>query len=777
MMRPANALKRPVKMLEQQWPWLVFAIVTTLFLAAIVAFVSTGALADIDAFYFSANVRGYTATGITLGLLAVMLTAMTFLYSARKRSAKGSSTMMTWLWLHVYLGSLAVICALLHAGFGAFSAAFTTGKVLLFVFLAIGFSGFLWRLAYAWVPKMAAPKIGNYSKLGSEKRAEAQETELEKLSAGKSDEFHRMKQWLLDGRRSDGEVARAAQQIRPEEQAAWAEVARVAQARWRALGRVDLQARYTRWLQGWRVLHVPMTFVFVVALVVHVLGAFDVPQKVTPLGLVEDGPFAVFQPASECKDCHAQIYEQWSHSVHARALKTPTMIIQTNEDDKTTLAGVPSPDPKLFCVTCHAPAGAGLTQSPTLPFPGESTNDGITCVDCHQHEGDIEPGSGGFQSKYLAQMGTSRTYYGPFTDPVGNAFHKSAPSAIMTKEPEKTCSACHTVEFDKNNDGQIQKGIDLVLQTTFDEYKDYAGKGGSGTCISCHMPVVPGATRAADNALLLFEQDYTAPPREVHDHGFIGIDSPLEVDAAHDPQKKQRDALLRTSARIELDGAPVVEADKILLKVKMINTSGHNLPTGFAFARQPWLEVIAKDEAGNVFFQSGHVAKSTDDLCDASTFGEASNPLRSQIQGCTAVDDQLVNIQAKLVDKIAIAADAQGVLKKNAEGEFVVIQAKDGHETYLQFLTGGPTVRVRPATPNESVAPLKVNEERRFSYTIPNVKRAGKGTISVRMLFRSLPPYFLRAMAAGAVPGEPTKLAPLVQNLQIVEIASLKATF
>src|SRR5438552_8267823 len=128
-----------------------------------------------------------------------------------------------------------------------------------------------------------------------------------------------------------------------------------------------------------------------------------------------------------------------------------------------------------------------------------------------------------------------------------------------------------------------------------------------------------------------------------------------------------------------------------------------------------WIELVARDEAGAILFESGKLAKHTDDLCDANTFGEANNPLKREVVGCEAVDDQLVNIQLKLVDRIAIAADQAGVLKRGADGEFVVIQAKDGHETFLQHLTGGAVVRTRPSD-QTLLAPIKVGEERAFTY-------------------------------------------------------------
>jgi hypothetical protein len=40
----------------------------------------------------------------------------------------------------------------------------------------------------------------------------------------------------------------------------------------------------------------------------------------------------------------------------------------------------------------------------------------------------------------------------------------------------------------------------------------------------------------------------------------------------------------------------------------------------------------------------------------------------------------------------------------------------------------------------------------------------------VRLLFRNLPPYFLRALAEGQPANEEPKLAPLIMNLRVAEM-------
>jgi hypothetical protein len=768
-------IKRPTRLLERQWPWLLIALVIALALAGTTAALGLGIFDGVDPFWFGRNFRGYTAGGLAMGVLATVLAFASAAYSIRKRrAAAGSTSMMTWLWVHVYLGLLAVLAAVLHAGFGLVSFNLSTGKVLLLVFAIIALSGIAWRLAYAYVPGLAAPRILNYSEQGAQQRASEQKTEIEKIAAGKSPEFHRWKEALLAREMSQGELGNAAQTIRPEDRQALGEVAALAASRHRALRRIVLQARYTRWLQRWRWLHVPMALLFAAVLVAHVVGALGLAKRALPIaGGATTGPLAAYRPSEECRECHTAIYDSWANSMHAHALTSPVTIVQNNIDMKTSLVGASSPDPRRICINCHAPVAAAIVAGDTLPLEGgRAANEGIGCVACHQHRAPVPPGSGGLASDFQAKLEKGDTYFGGLASPVGNALHKSdmAPSY---GDPAALCGGCHDVSLDRDGDGKIVKGVDLVLQTTFDEFKDYVSAGGQGSCVTCHMPALSGVTAAADGAWIPVQQDFEGPKREVHDHSFVGVDYPLDTVARSDPQRDARAALLRGAAQLSLDDVKI-EGNTLKVVVTLENETGHNLPTGFAFARQMWIELVAADSDRQEFFASGKLARPTDDLCDNATYGETDNPLRPQVVGCSDVDKQLVNVQLKLVDKITVLADASGAPSKNDEGEYIVIQAKSGNETFLQYLTGGPVVRVRPVD-KTSLAPLRPRAKKAFTFSIP-LGRARSGVVSARLLFRNLPPYFLRAMGK-AEPAEGPRMDALVANLQVVEMAKKTARF
>jgi hypothetical protein len=55
---------------------------------------------------------------------------------------------------------------------------------------------------------------------------------------------------------------------------------------------------------------------------------------------------------------------------------------------------------------------------------------------------------------------------------------------------------------------------------------------------------------------------------------------------------------------------------------------------------------------------------------------------------------------------------------------------------------------------------------------VPGPASPGSITITVRLLYRNLPPYLLRALAAHQPPTDPVMLGPLIGNLQVVEMQS-----
>jgi hypothetical protein len=773
-----TGLARNRSLLERHWPWFLLALV---FAGSIFMLAS---LVDLGIAESLGNIlRGYTSTGVTLGVVSIVFALMSFAYAFRKRGFQehwpvGRSTLAAWLWGHVYLGLLAVIAAVAHAGYGAVSLQASTGKALFALLLALVASGLLWRFLYRTVPPGAARDLGNYSGVASRARAEACLVEIEKIAAGRTSRFRELTRWVLDRTPQPAELAQALATLAPDEQAAFSELATLAATRLEALDRERRQGRALRMLQGLRIIHVPLSLLFLLAIPLHVVFAYDVPVRAIEPGAFGGSALGGFEPSSTCAGCHASIYEEWRHSMHAHGMTSPIMIAQTNQVAKQVLASAKDPDPKRVCVTCHGPIGVLLTTGNTLPLPEdvqsdrELLDDGISCAVCHQWQGQSHTGGAGL-SRFLEGYEPGRTYYGPIKKPVGNAFHRSEHAPVFDR-PDTLCQNCHSVELDRNADGKFDRGVDLVLQTLYDEWELYAQSGGSGTCLDCHMPV-KGKGRAASGASVPFEQDQDAPERPLHDHSFVAVDYPLDVPKAREATRSRREGLLRRAATVTVPNEKIaVKNGTLTFTVDVANSgTGHNLPGGFAFVRQMWFEVVVRSDQGRPLAQSGVLGSVDSDLCDSSVVDDRNNPMRPFLKGCRRSEPDLVNFQQQLVDKIAIARDDAGNPKLGVRGENLLEAAPGAKECVLQFIDSGPVPRVRPSTKKPTV-PLVPGESASFPYSIAIPPDEKPARISVRLLMRVAPPYFLRALGAGQPPNEQPRVESLTGALEAMEMAKVE---
>lgn len=461
---------------------------------------------------------------------------------------------------------------------------------------------------------------------------------------------------------------------------------------------------------------------------------------------------AEFPSSATCATCHATITAQWAASMHARATSSLVTVAQTNQVVAAGTLGVGSPEQARLCVNCHAPVRATAETDGTLPFAANAVPDeGVSCGACHQMGRTPAHGAGGSATEYGGALTRGAIFYGPFSDPKSTTAHASERREAFGDEG-KLCGACHDVSVERNGDGKIRKVDDLVLQTTQDEYEAYRLTATAPkTCAGCHMPVMANLQRAADGV-------EGAPTREVHDHSFVGVDYPL--DGSEDAQLGARKALLGGAATIAITSSAAGAVE-----VSITNSgTGHSLPTGFAFARQMWVELVVRDADGVSVFSSGTLSKASNDLCDGDVLATS---LLEHTRGCATADTQLVSFQSKLVDQIEATTDASGTPLTDADGELVPRMSDKGKEVVLQHATGGAVARVR-ASDGAKMSAIEAGQTRRFGYTFTAPATARRPLrAAARLRFRNLPPYFLRALLAN----EGTAAA-VVDRLVTIDMAS-----
>jgi nitrate/TMAO reductase-like tetraheme cytochrome c subunit len=803
---------RPKKLFERPWPWLViaglivgavFALGTSLLQSA----QDAGGSSD-DAFFAIAIV----------GVIAVVLMLLVGFYSARKRrrglQEHMPGTMMVWLKGHVWIGLAALLAVLVHAWLYPITSDITTGKITLAILIVLVLSGIAWRIVYQTVPKRVPGSVGNLSVKDTRSRLEQIQVELEKTMAGGSDELRRLTQLRLEGKTKLADLDRQAAALAIEEQATWEEVKRLADRRDRYRGREPKQERYHHLLQRWKLLHLPLAVILGAAIAIHVMDVLGVDKKV----FADEAD--AFPSSQQCANCHTDIVQEWMLAVHSVAQESPITVAQT------ALALKEYPGFEAVCTNCHAPIGNQVSHSTTFPLPGESHGDavlseGITCWACHSVAKEPTEVRGAFPHFPVGHAGARSfgTVFNPKIQgepPLPVPDHQ-AETGFMTSQQQtfQLCGACHDVKVDINGDGELSQfpgsgsddstdsngdGIldqneqqiapdgkgadvdggdvnaDLVLQTTFDEWQDYLAQPDSPgeTCADCHMlqgngPIVNDAPGGL-----------SLPDRPTHSHTFVGVDYDLEPDhysglgvGGSDALKQvldERHALVARGVGLETKVADV-DAQTLTAEVTVFTKDiGHAFPTGFAFARQWWLEVSATtadgDEvclapvipgAGGQFVtgqggivtrgcSSGHISSPAEDLrpCDPVELGERfPGTLESTVNliqpaPLSDCDPWLTNFQKILTD---------GDPDHTGEFDEVSYQSLQPDIVKNEVRVADQQV-MAPLLPFDVERTKQLDErEKTFPYVFDVRDLQGQQvTVHAVLHLRHLPPYFVRAL-------------------------------
>jgi hypothetical protein len=768
-----------------------------------------------------------------LGVIAVLLSASTFLYTFRKRSRRiqegSKATMMSWFKAHIWLGLLAFGVVIAHVLVRPITFNFSTGKLALIVFFVLVLSGILWRIVYRRIPPRVARGPRNLAVVDTEDRLEDVETQIVKIQAGKSPMFQSLVAARLAGQPPSALDPQAAG-LPDHERAAWVEVTTLAYNREGLRKREERQRHYAKWLQRWKLVHIPLAAIFVGLVAVHILDVFGAGKTIV------GGEAAQFPNSDTCATCHSDIAKEWRGSVMAHGVTSPFMIAQTalavqkNKAEGHALG--------QLCVNCHGPIGASITGSETLPFPGtvnssdpQATSkhdlilaEGVSCVVCHAlgaapgvRSGAIPflPNHSG-NSSLGAFQGPSQS--DPNLVPVPD--HQVVTNGFMQSSvaSSQLCGACHVVEVDINGDGNINRFADpqpdLILQTTYlewnEEYRSTFPNGGVGMqgCTDCHTNQETEAT--VSNGPF----GSSAPTRNVRTHTFFGVDYDLTPghpglsDEQFQQELDDTATLLQKAANLSVDtklvndnkGNPLLEADVNVTNVG----NGHQLPTGFAFVRQMWLEIKATATEPN----------GTKVPVCLKSFGKLAAPCASGDIGPTA---ELPYCQAADVAKLfpdATFSDAQIELAPGATAP--IGKCDPWLASWQKILTDGPApkkgqirhevafqskladiVRTRHRIVNDqAMAPMgppgfkgkrDPKDNKKFLILpdkfppVPydfvlrdsNGKPLPKGTVVsvvATLRFRHLPPYFIKALDGFYPPG--VTADGLIKNLRIVDMTS-----
>ncbi len=354
----------------------------------------------------------------------------------------------------------------------------------------------------------------------------------------------------------------------------------------------------------------------------------------------------MFIPSNDCSYCHAVFdtpaspHASWAGSLMAQGGRDPLFFAQmTTANQDVANAG-------YFCMRCHVPNSfvTGHAYQPDGSTLDETDREGVNCHFCHSMVDPIyKPGVSPEEDvAILAALTDVPQHYGNamfVLDPTGTrrgVRDDSLPAHQLLKSPfHKTgefCGTCHdvgNVATTKQLDGSYQyNALDtppvsedphtqFPLERTYTEWKlsafanggvDMGGRfGGTGgpvvsTCQDCHMPRETGAACA-----------WTDPRPDLASHEFAGASAwSLEIIGLYtqgDPAVDQNAILIGRQKAIQmLQRAASVELEQVCgsLRVRVINESGHKLPTGHIEGRRVWLNVKVFDANDVLIAEYGH---------------------------------------------------------------------------------------------------------------------------------------------------------------------------
>ena len=280
-------------------------------------------------------------------------------------------------------------------------------------------------------------------------------------------------------------------------------------------------------------------------------------------------PSSLFQTSAGC-GCHAAFVDQWSVSMHAKALTDPIYLYELKLGEEATGGAL-----GLFCNACHSPIGVMSGELTSLDHSNVSPGgmEGVTCDFCHQVNGT----AGDVIGNTSTAVTGDGVKLGPITDPRPGSAHEAAYSEFHSSA--EFCGNCHDVNHPGNN---------MPLEATYTEWKNgpYAAEG--IVCQDCHMTPGPGVIKPREGK--------AAAGGPVREHVPIMTFAGANVGLGDAARAEER---LQSAAKLDLLVPEVVESGSVAVQTTITNTgAGHYLPTGLTDMRQMWLEVTATDADG-----------------------------------------------------------------------------------------------------------------------------------------------------------------------------------
>lgn len=378
-------------------------------------------------------------------------------------------------------------------------------------------------------------------------------------------------------------------------------------------------------------------------------GAASAPQQ--------DAPGPGVSTSHRCAMCHSAsdsaqaMRDAEGNSVAPYDLWRSTMMANSARDPfwravmSVEVAATPSAEDAIVskCLRCHTPLAdqIGLDDHGTGSLAhalecegelGDHARDGVSCTICHGISAARLGTDASFSGEFV--LNDQLRLYGPhdevFPRPMENMAGFTPHWAAHITE-SRLCGSCHTL-FTHTLDAEGEETGDVLHeQTPYLEWRNSAFSNeapggelldeappGSRTCQACHLPTRAEGGRAIRTNIARNPGGFDFPflePREPYGRHLLvggnafmlGIlrDNAAELGVEAPPEAfdatiaATRDQLTNRTARVQVRRLGARE-----FEVTVANLTGHKLPTGHP-SRRMWLELVARDAAGELVFASG----------------------------------------------------------------------------------------------------------------------------------------------------------------------------
>jgi len=325
--------------------------------------------------------------------------------------------------------------------------------------------------------------------------------------------------------------------------------------------------------------------------------------------------------------CHEEILKEWEPSAHRySALDAAFQKVQSVMGEQN------GPESTRYCGGCHDPIS--LFSGTKNVFVEDLTSlagyqEGVSCLACHAIKETDVKGNAAYvivqPERYAYEMkeGATARMLSNFLIRAYPRQHVESLSHRLFKSPE-FCAACHKQFIDQ----EINKVGWVQLQNQFDNWrKSRWNQEGDATqtieCRECHMPLVASSKDPGSGDALDYNR--SSKDKKHRSHRFLGANQFMprlhelpggeehialtekwlrgEIDIPEIADKWQKGP----AVPIELDlPEEIAPGEPVQVQVVITNNKvGHDFPTGPLDIIQAWLEVVVKDDEGNIVYDSG----------------------------------------------------------------------------------------------------------------------------------------------------------------------------